>query len=317
MGEVWRAEHRLLARQAAIKLIRPEALRDPTVVAEIRERFRREAQTLASMQSRHTIEIFDYGVTDDGTFFYVMELLDGLDLESLDRALRRAARGARDPACSRRRVSRSPRRTTPACSTATSSRRTCSLCRAADEVDIIKLLDFGIVQTRQRDAPMQAGRARRRSRSLETPKLTQLGAMLGTPGFMAPEQILGMQLDGRADLYALGCVAWWLLAGGEVFSRDDGEAKVLHKHIYDELPVAARRSCAAGCRAELESRARQVPREGRRRIAPPTRAHSPRSCARSRSPTSTRGRDDARRCLVAPRTARRSPRRRCRRPRSR
>ncbi|MGE5184542.1 MAG: hypothetical protein ACM31C_20870, partial [Acidobacteriota bacterium] len=78
LGEVWRAEHRLLARTAAIKLIRPEALHDPRAVDEIRERFRREAQTLASLKSRHTIAIFDYGMTAEGTFYYVMELLDGM-----------------------------------------------------------------------------------------------------------------------------------------------------------------------------------------------------------------------------------------------
>ena len=82
MGEVWKAEHRLLARNAAIKLIRPEVMHDEAI-GEVRERFRREAQTLASMKSRHTIEIFDYGVTNDGTFYYVMELLDGLDLEQI------------------------------------------------------------------------------------------------------------------------------------------------------------------------------------------------------------------------------------------
>jgi serine/threonine-protein kinase len=60
--------------------------------------------------------------------------------------------------------------------------------------------------------------------------------MLGTPGFMAPEQILGMQLDGRADLYALGCCAWWLLTGREVFAREPAEAKILHKHIYEPVP---------------------------------------------------------------------------------
>src|SRR4029079_7832008 len=73
----------LLARTAAIKLIRPEAMHDSRSVDEIRERFRREAQTLASMRSRHTIEIYDYGTTELGVFYYVMELLDGLDLESL------------------------------------------------------------------------------------------------------------------------------------------------------------------------------------------------------------------------------------------
>ena len=83
MGEVWRAEHRLLAREAAIKLVRPESLRDPAHAPKIRERFRREAQTLATMRSQHTIALYDYGTTDDGTFFYVMELLDGIDLDKL------------------------------------------------------------------------------------------------------------------------------------------------------------------------------------------------------------------------------------------
>jgi serine/threonine protein kinase len=85
-----------------------------------------------------------------------------------------------------------------------------------------------------------------------TTKLTQLGAMLGTPGFMAPEQILGMPLDGRADLYALGCCAWWLLTGGEVFPRDAADGRILHKHIYDPVPSLA--ACAPSwCPPELEA----------------------------------------------------------------
>jgi serine/threonine protein kinase len=232
MGEVWRAEHRLLARQAAIKLIRAEALADDHAVAEMRERFRREAQTLASMKSRHTIAIFDYGVADDGTFYYVMELLDGLDLESLV-----ARYGPQPPA-------RVIRMLVQACQSLAEAHDAGLLhrdikppnlyaCRAADELDIVKLLDFGIVQTRAeaREPPRSAGRG-----TPSSPKLTQVGAMLGTPGFMAPEQILGMKLDGRADLYALGCVAWWLLAGREVFSRDGGEPKVHHRHLHDDPP---------------------------------------------------------------------------------
>src|SRR4029077_10256767 len=92
------------------------------------------------------------------------------------------------------------------------------LCRAADEHDIIKLLDFGIVQSINENPVKPV--ALKVEPKLETPKLTQLGAMLGTPGFMAPEQILGMQIDGRADLYSLGCVSWWLLTGNEVLTRD-------------------------------------------------------------------------------------------------
>jgi serine/threonine-protein kinase len=109
------------------------------------------------------------------------------------------------------------------------------LCRAADEHDIIKLLDFGIVQTANEAPAPSTGKLP--AEIPETPKLTQLGAMLGTPGFMAPEQILGMQLDGRADVYALGCVAWWLLTGREVFPREGADAKLLHKHIYEPVPA--------------------------------------------------------------------------------
>ena len=85
MGEVWRAEHQLLARHAAIKLVRLDVLADPAHATLIQERFRREAQTLAALRSRNTIELYDYGVTDDGSFFFVMELLDGLDLSQLVR----------------------------------------------------------------------------------------------------------------------------------------------------------------------------------------------------------------------------------------
>ena len=233
MGEVWRAEHRLLARQAAIKLIRPEVLNDPKLVVEMRERFRREAQTLASMKSRHTIDIYDFGITVDGMFYYVMELLDGLDFESLVQRY-----GPQPPA-------RVIRLLAQACASLAEAHDAGLLhrdikppnlftCRAADELDVTKLLDFGIVQSlNEMPQPSQA-------LSIEalpgTSKLTRIGAMVGTAGFMPPEQILGLQLDGRADLYALGCVGWWLLTGREVFSREGGEGKVLQRHIYDPLP---------------------------------------------------------------------------------
>jgi serine/threonine protein kinase len=247
MGEVWKAEHRLLARSAAIKLIRPEALHDPDSVGEIRARFKREAQTLASMKSRNTIELFDFGVTEAGVFYYVMELLDGLDLESLVVRF-----GPQPPA-------RVIQILTQACSSLAEAHDAGLLhrdikppnlfvSRAADEVDIVKLLDFGIVQTAgDTDASRVVALV-----ETEAAKLTQMGAMLGTPGFMAPEQILGMPLDGRADLYALGCVAWWLLAGQEVFERREGaDAKILHKHLHDPVPML-RDAMRGWCPLELE-----------------------------------------------------------------
>jgi serine/threonine protein kinase len=234
MGEVWRAEHRLLAREAAIKLIRPEALDNPESEGEIRERFRREAQTLASMKSRHTIEIFDFGVTEAGVFYYVMELLDGLDLESLT-----VRYGPQPPA-------RVIEILIQACSSLAEAHDAgllhrdikppnLYLSRAADEIDIVKLLDFGIVHNA--DDKLERGLAAVSLDGSLSTKLTQVGAMLGTPGFMAPEQILSEKIDGRADIYALGCCAWWLLTGKEVFKRDGAEAKILHKHLHDEVPT--------------------------------------------------------------------------------
>ncbi|HEY5922027.1 MAG TPA: protein kinase, partial [Kofleriaceae bacterium] len=248
MGEVWRAEHRLLARQAAIKLIRPEVMHGADGLDEIRERFRREAQTLASMKSRHTIELFDYGVTADGVFYYVMELLDGLDLESL------VVRYGAQPAPRVIEILAQACQSLAEAHDAGLYHRDIKppnlfLCRAADEVDIVKLLDFGIVQTVNEaaskvvlDDPQTVD---------EASKLTQLGAMLGTPGFMSPEQILGMPLDARADLYSLGCCAWWLLTGGEVFARDGGEGKVLHRHINDD-PPPLKPKVRGWCSDELE-----------------------------------------------------------------
>jgi serine/threonine protein kinase len=251
MGEVWRAEHRLLARSAAIKLIRPEAMHDPSSVDEVHERFRREAQTLASMRSRHTIAIYDYGVTELGVFYYVMELLDGLDLESL------VLRHGPQPAG----------RVVPlliqACASLAEAHDAgllhrdikppnLFLCRAADEVDILKLLDFGIVQTVHDASPSPVSTVSITGPVGPTPKLTQIGAMLGTPGFMAPEQILGMPLDGRADVYALGCCAWWLLTGGEVFPREGADARLLHRHIYEPIPRLAA-AMPGDCPAALEA----------------------------------------------------------------
>ena len=85
MGQVWRARHRMLARPAAIKLIRPSLAGDghAGVSEEAARRFEREAQVIARLRSPHTVELFDFGMADDGAFYYVMELLDGLDADSL------------------------------------------------------------------------------------------------------------------------------------------------------------------------------------------------------------------------------------------
>ena len=250
MGDVWRAEHRLLARQAAIKMIRTDADGGGAGdgAAETRERFRREAQVLASMRSRHTIEIFDYGVADDDTFYYVMELLDGVDLDTLVRRhgaqpaarvvhfLRQACASlaeAHDAGLLHRDIKPANLITT----------------RAADEVDVLKVLDFGLVHTVGDDAapamipPVPAtlavGSMAAPAAGLVGPstgRLTQVGTVLGTPGFMSPEQATGRSLDGRSDLYALACVAWWLLTADEVFAGPTPLVAVFN-HVHQPVPT--------------------------------------------------------------------------------
>ncbi|HEX7704723.1 MAG TPA: serine/threonine protein kinase [Kofleriaceae bacterium] len=244
MGEVWRAEHRLLAREAAIKLVRTEALRDPTHAPKVRERFRREAQTLAAMRSRHTIALYDYGVTDDGTFFYVMELLDGLDLDKLVRHF-----GAQPAA-------RVIQLMSQACQSLAEAHEAGLLhrdikpanlfaCRAADEVDVLKVLDFGIVHTMTEPLADSVEVVKLPPPGEVTPsgRLTQAGSLVGTPGYIAPEQAVGVSVDARADLYALGCVAWWLLAGNEVYPRPTEDAAI---RSHAEEPIPALRPCVRG-----------------------------------------------------------------------
>ncbi|HET7541105.1 MAG TPA: protein kinase [Polyangiaceae bacterium] len=277
MGEVWRAEHRLLVRQAAIKLI--STGEDAGLDAdEVQERFRREAQSLATLRSRNTIELFDYGVTADGTCFYVMELLDGMDLETLVEAHgpQPAARviefliQACNSLAEAHDVGLVHRDIKPA---------NLYVCRIADEVDVIKVLDFGLVRAAVRKSSLRppgagtlptgremvSGVHKGPPRSLEnvgematalapsvrpeatseteavegtgdgSERLTQVGQAMGTPAYMAPEQALGYELDGRADLYALGCIGFFLLSGRLLFERN-GSLPMMMAHITDAPP---------------------------------------------------------------------------------
>jgi serine/threonine-protein kinase len=219
MGEVWRAQHRLLARSAAIKLVRPEVLGASTEseATLILRRFEREAQATASLSSPHTIHLFDFGMTDAGTFYYVMELLTGRDLESLVREfgplppdrtlylLRQVCHSLAD-AHSRGLVHRDIK---PA---------NIYVCRMGLEYDFVKVLDFGLVKFRDRGSAQQT-------------MVTADHATTGTPAYMAPEIILGeTDVDRRADVYALGCVAYFMLTGQLVFEADT-PMKTLVQHV--------------------------------------------------------------------------------------
>ena len=227
MGEVWRARHRMLARPAAIKLIRPEILgaKGPATRDMLLRRFEREAQATALMRSSHTMELYDFGVADDGTFYYVMELLDGFDLDDLVERFgpvpgERAVHFLRQICASLAEAHEAGlihRDVKPA---------NLYACRYGREVDFIKVLDFGLVK--QGRAPEEGA-----------DKLTA-GDMSpgGTPAYMSPEQALGEgDVDGRSDIYALGCVAYWLLTGSLVFKGTTPmETIVLHVNREPEPP---------------------------------------------------------------------------------
>ncbi len=209
MGEVWKAEHRMLARPAAIKLIHPDAVKEEAesgaTPGRHLARFEREVQATAQLRSPHTIEVYDYGLTGSGTFYYVMELLDGLDLQEI------VTRFGPMP----------PERVTAillqACHSLAEAHgnglvhrdikpANIFLCRLGRDVDFVKVLD------------------------------TQVGTFAGTPAYAPPEMAgVGVdEVDGRADIYSLGCVAYWLLAGRIVFSANTA-IQMLLKHST-EIP---------------------------------------------------------------------------------
>ena len=215
MGEVWIARHRMLARPAALKLIRPEALRGRAGRGAVARRFEREARATAALKSKHTVDIYDFGITEDGDFYYVMELLRGIDLGALVERFGALSAGrtiyllrqvchslgdAHDRGLVHRDIKPSNILT----------------CRLGPDYDFAKVLDFGLVALRREQYAGQT-------------ELTVEGQTAGTPAYMAPEVARGIpDVDGRADLYALGCVAYWLMTGQRVFSGESPLATIAH-----------------------------------------------------------------------------------------
>jgi serine/threonine-protein kinase len=225
MGEVWRAKHRMLARPAAIKLIRPEALGESSIEDQktLQGRFEREAQATASMRSPHTIELFDFGISQSGTFYYVMELLDGVDTESLIRRFGPIPQARTihvlqqvcDSLAEAHEAGLIHRDIKPA---------NVYVCRYGREVDFVKVLDFGLVKSQREPEDADV-------------RLTCPRTAGGTPAYMAPEQVLGDRpLDGRTDLYAVGCVGYWLLTGHLVFESETVMKTLMHHARSEPSP---------------------------------------------------------------------------------
>ncbi len=231
MGEVWRATHQMLARQAAIKLVRP---RSGSLSAAERERFvrrfHREANTIASLQSPNTIYLYDFGVTGDGQFYYAMELVDGISLDTLVKTF------GPQPASRVRHILRQICESLEEAHQRNLVHRDLKpsnvmLCKLALAHDFIKVLDFGLAKCAACE---------------DVQPITMDNIAAGTPGYIAPEVALAEEvIDGRADLYALGCVGYYLITGRLVFDDANPMTMVL-KHVQTapvppsertELPV--------------------------------------------------------------------------------
>jgi serine/threonine-protein kinase len=198
MGEVWLAEHALLKRPCAVKFIRPDLAAHPATAA----RFTREVQAVTGLTHANTVRVYDYGRADDGSFYYVMEYLDGPTLEELVRRtgplppgrvvyLLRQVCGALMEAHAAGLVHRDLK---PG---------NVIVAALGGQCDVAKLLDFGLVQDLSADAD---------------DRLTRTGTVLGTPAYMSPEQAAGESVvDARGDVYGLGAVAFFALTGRPPF----------------------------------------------------------------------------------------------------
>jgi tRNA A-37 threonylcarbamoyl transferase component Bud32 len=214
MGEVYLAEHQLLKRPCALKLLRPESVADPRTLA----RFEREVRLTAALSHPNTVEIYDYGRTDKGIYYYVMEYLPGESLAELVerhgpqppgrvvyllRQICQALREAHAAGLIHRDIKPS----------------NIFVSQRGGIDDVAKLLDFGLV------LPIAKPGA---------PHLSREDQILGTPLFMSPEQATGGDLDGRSDIYSLGAVAYFLLTGRPPFEGEDG-IRLMIAHARDPV----------------------------------------------------------------------------------
>jgi serine/threonine-protein kinase len=229
MGEVWKASHEMLARQAAVKLVRPRTTASSARQADLWvERFRREANVIAGLQSPNTIYLYDFGVSRDGQFYYAMELLDGISLETLVKTFGPQPVGrVRSIVVANLHVARRSAPAEPGASRSQAVER--------DAVQAGAHLRF------HQGARLRSGEVRRCE---DVQQLTMEGTAAGTPGYIAPEVALGEErIDGRADVYALGCIIYFLLTGTLVFP-DSNPMTMAIKHCQAKPdPPSTERSC--------------------------------------------------------------------------
>ncbi len=224
MGEVWLVRHKMLARPSALKLIKRELLQGKSgdEIDRAMRQFEREAMATAALRSPHTVEIYDFGIAGDGTFYYVMEYLEGFDLDDLIRE--------HGPLSAQRVVYLLQQ----VCDSLAEAHGQSFIHRDIKpsnlhvgpiglSYDFLKVLDFGLVKP---------------SPSSDSVELSDEGSFTGTPAFAPPEMLVGKSpVDARSDIYALGCVAYWLLTGLLVFDEETAlRMAIAHASSVPEPP---------------------------------------------------------------------------------
>jgi serine/threonine-protein kinase len=212
MGQVYRAHHGMMRRPTALKLLHGDRVGERQL-----HRFEREVQLTARLTHPNTITIFDYGRTSDGVFYYAMELLDGANLQRIV-----GVGGPQSPG-------RVVRILTMACGALAEAHgiglihrdikpANIALCTQGGESDVVKVLDFGLVKELAVDREVE---------------LTAANSLIGTPQYMAPESMLAPEsVDARTDVYSLGAVAYFLLAGEDVFTGSS-VLEVCAQHLHE------------------------------------------------------------------------------------
>jgi serine/threonine protein kinase len=240
MGAVYRGEQMSLKRTVAIKLLRPELSADAALV----RRFNTEAELAARLSHPNTVNIYDFGQEPDGTLYIVMELVDGRSLRQV-----LTAEGALEPGRALAIVQQLAASLADAHARGIVHRDlkpdNVMLSARGKDRDVVRVLDFGIAKLREDGRAtaqaLQGGNA-----------LTQAGDLVGTPQYMAPEQIRGEAVDGRTDVYALGAMLYEMLTGRLPFEGTSVMA-ILSKHLLDTPEPPSRRRPDLGIPVTLDA----------------------------------------------------------------
>ena len=233
MGAVYQAEHALIEKRIALKVLFPELTRRTDLVA----RFLQEAKSASRIGHENVIDISDFGQSPEGLVYIAMEYLDGHDLghvikktgpQPWTRArpilmqIAKALRAAHEHGIIHRDM----------------KPENVFLIQREGRPDFVKVLDFGIAKSVNEDG--------------DAPRLTQAGMIFGTPEYMSPEQAQGQTPDHRVDVYALGCLMYHLLTGSVPFTADNFMG-ILTKHMFERVVPLRVRAPALGIPADVEA----------------------------------------------------------------